>query len=174
LLEDRIKPEVQMSLKALNWALEVRAGNGTNKLVLMILADRYNEEFECAWPAVQWIADRAELSRRTVQRALRDLELQGLIIHDGWIGKFADRQSKRYILPIQNGASHCHPMTSTTRRGDIYDATGRHSDALTNREPLENRAPRTRRTRKPIDNLTAKRVPTPEETLQMLEQERAQ
>ena len=163
-----------MSLAAINWAMDVKAGNGTNKLVLMILADRYNESDEIAWPAVTWIAERSELSRRTVQRALRELEERGLIEHVGWRGRTADRCAKAYRLPLQNGASECHPMSSTTSRGVIHDVAGRHSDALTNREPLENRAPRTRRTRKPIDNLTAKRVPTPEETLQMLEQERAQ
>lgn len=158
-----------MSLKALNWALDTRAGNGTNKLVLLLLADRYNDSDEIAWPPVTWLAERAELSRRTVQRALRELEELGLIEHVGWRGRSADRQAKTYRLPIPNGASDCHPMTSTTSRGVIHDVTGRHSDALTIREPLENRA---RRSRQSKHNLTARRIPTPEETLQMLEDEK--
>ena len=157
-----------MSLNALTWALNVQTGNGTNKLVLLLLADRYNDSDEIAWPPVAWLAERAELSRRTVQRALRELEEQGLIEHVGWRGRSADRQAKTYRLPIPNGASQCHPMTSTTSRGVIHDVTGRHSDALTIREPLVNRAPRKRT---PVENRPA--IRTPEETLAYLNGERS-
>jgi len=49
------------------------------KLVALSLADQANDDGEC-WPKVTSIADRAEMSPRTVQRHLSTMESSGLIV----------------------------------------------------------------------------------------------
>lgn len=132
-----------MSIGALNWAMKVEAGNHTNKLVLMLLADRHNELEDSAWPAVGWIAEHGEMSRRTAQRALRDLEHRGLIVPVGWVGKQADRMTKRYRLPISETGRQNDTGRHVVQTGRQSVTTGRHPDALTIREPLENQTPPT-------------------------------
>lgn len=160
-----------MSIRALDWALTVKAGNTANKIILLLLADRHNPDEDSAWPSVGWLATQAEMSRRTVQRSLRDLEHRGLIVHCGWVGVQLDRQTKRYRLPVDNTGRHSDTRCHTGTTGRHTDRTGRHSDALTVSEPLGTSNARNRR--KPVDNLTRPPVPSPEETQRMLEEERA-
>ena len=67
-----------MSVKASTWAWE-QAVPGTQKLVLLALADYVGRENHSAWPAVSTIADRCGLGRRTVERSLTALEEAKLI-----------------------------------------------------------------------------------------------
>jgi len=169
-----------LSIQALDWARRCHVGNSTRKFVLMALADRWNSDTGVCWPSVGWICEFTELSERTVRRALRELEEQGLIVHDGWFGWRADRQTRRYRLAVDNSSttgghsdrSCANGGSLTTARGVTQSVTGGHSDPLTIREPLVNRAARTRRSRRPVENLTAPPILSPEETLRMLEQER--
>ena len=105
-----------MSFEALAWAKRATTGSSTNKLVLLLLAECHNSETRTAWPSVQWLADHAELSRRSVQRALRDLEYRGLIARVGWPGTSLDRTTQRYAIPALEGGVTVSPQ-------------GRHSDA---------------------------------------------
>lgn len=70
-----------MSLSAYMWAADLPLSicNGTTFRVLLKLADRADELGYGAYPAVHSIADTLGCSERTVQRALRDLRLAGLI-----------------------------------------------------------------------------------------------
>jgi len=61
-----------MSVKALSWALDAIIGDKTAKLVLVSLADFCDENGEC-WPSQKRLAQRAECSVRSVQRALQKL-----------------------------------------------------------------------------------------------------
>lgn len=121
-----------MSIEALRWAMKVKAGNGSNKLVLFLLADKYNDDYNVAWPSVQWLADHTELSRRTVQRALRDLEAAGLIIPAGVMvnGGRADHATSAYRLPIEDVPEPVRGVNVSPRyepsRGVTVTQTGRH------------------------------------------------
>lgn len=69
-----------MSVQAITWARSKRTGSPARKAVLMALADRANEEL--GWSTFvgqKRLADETELSRRTVIRALADLERMGAI-----------------------------------------------------------------------------------------------
>lgn len=70
-----------MSLEAYIWAgsLPLSACNGTAFRVLLQLADRADPHGYGAYPHVSTIADVLECSPRTVQRALAELRLAGLI-----------------------------------------------------------------------------------------------
>lgn len=70
-----------MSLEAYIWAasLPLSACNGTAFRVLLQLADRADPHGYGAYPSVATIAETLECSARTVQRALNDLRIEGLI-----------------------------------------------------------------------------------------------
>lgn len=68
-----------MSFEAQRWAYAWPCDFPSHKSVLNVVADLYNEKYGCAWPAVDTIAMRTGLTRRTVVRALRALEQSGLI-----------------------------------------------------------------------------------------------
>lgn len=63
------------------WVLECeRTTTGSERLVLLVLANHaHNDTWEC-WPSIELIGDEANIGRRrTVQAALADLEAKGLI-----------------------------------------------------------------------------------------------
>lgn len=71
-----------MSIKAVSWALEYKLTDPIAKLVLIGIADKYNDERGFAWPSVKWLATAASCSDRTVRRKLKDLEQLGLLVID--------------------------------------------------------------------------------------------
>ena len=68
-----------MSIKAVSWALEQYVSDPVAKLVLIGIADRYNDERGYAWPSVAWLATAASVTDRTVQRKIKLLEAQGFL-----------------------------------------------------------------------------------------------
>jgi len=133
-----------MSIKALSWALETTTGSPTKKLVLLYLADRYNDDERAAWPSVGTISRVTELSERTVRRAIHELLEDGLIQASGWTGQRADRQTKRYRLALHTGGHidtpHYLRGDTVAARGDRVTETGGQSDTRTLIEPLINPA----------------------------------
>lgn len=67
-----------MSVKASSWAWD-QPVPGTQKLVLLALADYVGRENHSAWPAVSTLADRCGLGKRTVERSLTALADANLI-----------------------------------------------------------------------------------------------
>lgn len=69
-----------MSGEALGWARRQRVSGGLPaKAVLVLLADYCGDDHAC-WPSVPTIARELETTPRTVQRALRALETDGLVM----------------------------------------------------------------------------------------------
>ena len=68
-----------MSIKAVSWALEQYVSDPVAKLVLIGIADRYNDERGYAWPSVAWLSKAASVTDRTVQRKIKLLEAQGFL-----------------------------------------------------------------------------------------------
>lgn len=67
-----------MSVRWLTTVWERSQARGTERLVLLALADVANVEGEC-WPGVDYLADRCKVSSRTVIRALDALDALGEI-----------------------------------------------------------------------------------------------
>ena len=67
-----------MSVKYSAWAWNQPYKHPT-KVVLLRLADRANDKGEC-WPGMQSVADDCGISRRSVIRAIAQLEADGLLI----------------------------------------------------------------------------------------------
>jgi len=68
-----------MSIKALNWALEIQVGDSLSKLILMAIAN-YADEHAVAWPSHGKLAEDCEMSTATVKRRIAQLEEQGLLV----------------------------------------------------------------------------------------------
>lgn len=89
-----------MSWQATNWAREQKAGSAAAKLVLILLADRADEDHSC-YPGQATLAAEAECHVNSIASHLRTLEGRGLIKR---VKRFTDkghRTSDRYILPVQ-------------------------------------------------------------------------
>jgi hypothetical protein len=59
-------------------AMKMKVGNPLRKLVLLKLADNANDQGEC-WPAVQYIAEQCEISKRSAQNHIQQLVKDGLV-----------------------------------------------------------------------------------------------
>ena len=68
-----------MSVEIMSKVWHIDVGDPTRKLILLCLADAANFADYTCWPAIDRIARRCEVSRRTVQYHLRALEQFGLI-----------------------------------------------------------------------------------------------
>lgn len=69
---------IDMSLKAMEWAMKQTCGGSSGKLVLMYLSDRANNKKQC-WPSIETIAQECEMSVRSVINWIEKLETLGLI-----------------------------------------------------------------------------------------------
>ena len=93
-----------MSITAMNWCRELRGLKGTDKSVLHVICDRYNDELGYAFPSISRIAKETGWAPRTVTRSLRKLEAQGYIA--SYRQKYANDESpasNRYYLPVFGG-----------------------------------------------------------------------
>lgn len=66
-----------MSIKAMNWVWECSKTIGTDRLVLLAIADRASDEGMDAWPSIGTLAKKTRLHVRTVQRCIRNVEALG-------------------------------------------------------------------------------------------------
>ncbi|WP_201353841.1 helix-turn-helix domain-containing protein [Hydrogenimonas urashimensis] len=67
-----------MSWDALSWASKQKTGKPQKKLLLLLLADRSNDDGYC-WPSLNRIVADSELSKKTVIKYLKELEADGFI-----------------------------------------------------------------------------------------------
>lgn len=91
-----------MSWKAVKWVFDTSMPelNASERWVLTVLADHYNEEWSRAWPGVAKIARLTHLSDSTVKRSIRGLESSGLVVVEQWmLNDGALFMPNRYLLP---------------------------------------------------------------------------
>ena len=96
-----------MSIEAVTWAFRQKLDDPTAKLVLLGIADKYNEDRGYAWPSMERLADMADCTERTVSRKISMLGELGVIEtirHPN--------QTNRYFLPAMTscrGDTGVHP-----------------------------------------------------------------
>jgi hypothetical protein len=96
-----------MSIPYLNAAMDAKCESGTEKLVLLILANYANKNGAC-WPSMPSVAKRCSLSARTVVEQVAKLAERGWLEVDRTKGK-----SNHYILKIPVKDVHqCGSLTS--------------------------------------------------------------
>ena len=87
-----------MSIKAINYVIDLEIGDATSKLIMINLANLYNDATEYAYPSQELLAKRSECSIRTVQRKLIKLSELGFIkVH------FRPNKTSLYSFPKING-----------------------------------------------------------------------
>jgi len=97
-----------LSIKAINYVIDLEIGDATSKLIMINLANLYNDATEYAYPSQELLAKRSECSIRTVQRKLENLSKLGFIkVH------FRPNKTSLYAFPKINGydtldVSDCH------------------------------------------------------------------
>lgn len=122
--------------------LQANAAQARNRLVLIALADRYNNDTQVAWPSIATIADDLNMSRNTVQKALDALEQAGLIVraHPHWVAHLKQQyrptvwtlrlDRKRAQQPAKQDNGTEHALNPLVNRGqDVL--TPRGQDVLT-------------------------------------------
>lgn len=88
---------------AKTWTTELTS---SQKLVLLMIADRYNDPQKRAWPSVATLAVDCSLSTRQVKRCTKVLEQMGLIEIEPWFNASRnERTSNRYYLPMHDSES---------------------------------------------------------------------
>ena len=112
-----------MSNEATNWAWEQETSTASEKLVLVALADHYNDNSNTAWPGIERLSKRCSLSPRTVLRAIEGLIELGLVKRTRRFQKtnvyeLCISDTMTHIEPISDTVSHpyvtpCHPISDT-------------------------------------------------------------
>lgn len=94
-----------MSFKAAAWAIETeRVQNAHQRVVLIILADCHNAETARCDPSIEYLAKKAMISRRSVERAIQGLEEVGLLTRQQRSTRDGLKTSNRYILHISDAS----------------------------------------------------------------------
>lgn len=150
-----------------------RAAKATRKLVLLCLADRANRDTGYAYPSIGTICRDTGLGESTVRGALQALLETGVIVHDGWAGR-GDRKTKRYRMGftsvlVDNPTENPNGVHDVANGVHVVAPRGPRRGPEPVIEPVKNRA----HAKPSVDNPTRPAVPTPEETLRMLEAEHA-
>ena len=97
-----------MSLQAMKWAMSKApikrdAAQCRNRLVLIALADRYNDDTGVCWPSIKTISEEIGVSVPTVHKAIRSLEGAGLIARGNphWVSHLrSDRRPTVWTLNL--------------------------------------------------------------------------
>ncbi|WNV83089.1 helix-turn-helix domain-containing protein [Umezawaea sp. Da 62-37] len=114
-----------MSIKTMTWVWDHSPAAGTELLMLLTIADQANDQGKEAWPSIDNLARRTRLNRRTVQRVLHRLTIDGhLLIEEG-----GGRRRNRYSILMANPVDN-HPesvdksSTPPAERHPRQNATG--------------------------------------------------
>lgn len=88
-----------MSVAAITWAKAQQAPNAVAKAVLVFIAD-YADDDGVAWPSLATLTNDLQVSKRTLQRAIRLLEEAGLLLSDARYQGHGGQTSNRYCLAM--------------------------------------------------------------------------
>lgn len=124
-----------MSWTALAWAGKQRLKRAADKLVLIALADRHNDESGLSYPSVAWLAEFSCLDRKTVIASIDRLEALGLVSDSGQrVGKTG--QVKAYNLNI-SGTFETVPETEQFQKRNSSTFSGKQSQKRDTEPSLE-------------------------------------
>ena len=102
-----------MSVHVTSWVLRHSPATLGDRLVLLVLADKADEDGTNAWPSVATIAAESRLSERQAQRCLRNLEQTGQVVRHG-----------RHRNGNQRHGTYVYDVVMSVPKGDILSAKG--------------------------------------------------
>jgi hypothetical protein len=97
-----------MSVHVLSWVLRESDATLGARLVLIVLADHARDDGSSAYPSVKSIGEKARLSERAVQKALRKLEADRSIVSEGQ----SPYGTTSYRIVLEGGAESTGGRTS--------------------------------------------------------------
>ena len=86
-----------MSWKALDWATELEIDSPIAKFILHLLANKADESFSC-FPSISTLMAESSAGRSTVLRALKKLEVDGLITRNPQFHDSGAQRANRFYL----------------------------------------------------------------------------
>ncbi|KQX07337.1 MULTISPECIES: helix-turn-helix domain-containing protein [unclassified Leifsonia] len=90
-----------MSMKAFRWAKQQAGLSSSEKFVLIMIADHYNDSWHRAWPSQATLSNETGLSVPTVKRSIRGLRTAGIVDVEPWaMSGAAVALQNRYLLPM--------------------------------------------------------------------------
>lgn len=105
-----------MSLRALTHVWEHSEAGGTDLLLLLAIADSYNDEEACCRASVAYLARKARIDRRSVQRHRGNLEALGeLVVEERQRGNGSSTSSCYRLVGV--GRQSAAPPGRQERRG---------------------------------------------------------
>lgn len=125
-----------MSFRATTWAIDQRGVTALEKLVLIILADRHNNDTNRCDPSMALVAEDCGMSRASVIRCVKSLAKRGLLaIHQRWEGPVQLTNFYTFNMKVLTG------VVADSNRGGCTQQPGVVADSNTNQElnPEENR-----------------------------------
>lgn len=153
-----------MSWEALAWAKDSDIAQPVAKFILVLLANKADENFSC-YPSIRTLVAESGAGRSTVLRALSYLEMHGFVTRRPQFHDSGARRSTRYYLnhPQAQGlppspdpglpSPNAGPFSPVPTRGPSHIETGavpeRHPTGVPNRDPLN---PSTRPPSEPDDS----------------------
>jgi hypothetical protein len=73
-----------VSVAVMTWVFQHSQSTGNDRLVLLAIADRANDDGDDCWPSIPTLARKARCSERTVQRSIKSLAALGeLAVEEG-------------------------------------------------------------------------------------------
>ncbi len=106
-----------MSFRAMTWAASVKTQTPVQKLILLLLADRANDEGFC-WPSINRIADDACISRQCVIENIKKLAALGFIT----VTKRTIRDAENGVEKSQTNLYHLNTwVVNVVDRGVVND-----------------------------------------------------
>ncbi|WP_082972586.1 helix-turn-helix domain-containing protein [Mycobacterium sp. 1245852.3] len=135
-----------MSWKALDWATGLDIDSAIAKFILHLLANKADENFSC-YPSISTLMAESSAGRSTVLRALKRLEVDGLITRNRQFHDSGAQRATRYYLNhplaphlVQSPRLDAGPPGATARRAPSQRRTGGVSDGdptgVSQRDPL--------------------------------------
>lgn len=135
-----------MSWKALDWATELEVNSAAAKLILILLANKADENFSC-YPSIRTLMAESSAGRSTVLRALKKLEADGVVTRDPQFYDSGAQRVSRYYLnhPVaphlaQSPRPDVVPPRPDVTRAPSQSGTGGVSDrdptGVSERDPL--------------------------------------
>jgi DNA-binding transcriptional MocR family regulator len=102
-----------MSWKALDWATDLDIDSAITKFILHLLANKADENFSC-YPSISTLMAESSAGLSTVLRALKKLEIDGLITRNPPFHDSGAQRANRYYLN--------HPLAPHSAQSSRPDA----------------------------------------------------
>jgi len=113
-----------MGWKAIQDSLAVETGAPGRRLVLLLLAWRSCDACGLAWPGITWLCDNAEMSERSVQRALAELAGAGIVETRSYATGGRGRSTEYVVMPSRTELSTAPCAECGQRRRNPVKSAG--------------------------------------------------